>query len=174
MSNGPSHAALVSAAALWLRGSRRHRVVLTEIGTASFEIPDVIGWLGNGFSTVVEIKVSRSDFAADRRKIFRRHPEFGMGYQRWYFVPRGLLDPREVPENFGLAELRGSRVFRLKNPTPFPTRNVRHEMELLISACQRATENFGLKAFGPLQPVEVITDTPRRGRGLQLALMGGR
>lgn len=146
----PSHADLVHAAHWWLKSSQRHTAVLSECGSAGFEMPDVIGWLPNGFSSLVECKTTRSDFLADRAKPFRRAPSVGMGYCRWFFVPKGLLKPEEMPEGWGLAELRGARVFKLKKPTPFVDWNQRHEIELLISAVERLTVGFGARVFSPV------------------------
>lgn len=173
MMGGHTHASLVMAAAIWLRGSRRCKAVLTEIASCYDEIPDVIGWLGGGSSIVVEVKISREDFLRDARKPFRRHPERGMGIYRYFFVPRGLLQPGDVPRNFGLAELRGERVFILRKPVPFAEYNWRNEMHLLVSAVDRVTRGYGLKAFGPLQPDRVVTDTPRAPGAEQLALPNG-
>lgn len=61
-----SHAQLVTVAARWL--GRRCSVVLTELQTSG-EAPDAIGW-SHRQSTLVECKVSRSDFLSDRRKQF--------------------------------------------------------------------------------------------------------
>jgi hypothetical protein len=167
----PTHAELVSAAAKWLRGSRRHKVVLTEIASSHNEIPDVIGFT-NWCSTVVEVKTSRADFFADHKKPFRRHSEMGLGVYRWYFVPRGLLAPVDIPSSlsrWGLVEVRAGRCFRLKPALPHQERNVRDETRLLVSAVERLTEGYGLRVFDHL-----VTDTPRRPRQTQLALVGGR
>ncbi len=144
-----SHRDLVHAAHWWLRGSQRHTAVLSECGTASFEMPDVIGWTPAGFSTLIECKASRSDFRADRHKPFRRHPAAGVGCHRWYFAPKGMLRPEEMPEGWGLAELRGSRVFKLRKPAPFVDRHLKHECELLVSAVERLTQQHGLRIFVP-------------------------
>lgn len=167
----PTHAELVSAAARWLRGSRRHKVVLTEIASSHFEIPDVIGWT-NWCSTVVEVKTSRADFFADQKKPFRRHPHTGMGMYRWVFAPRGLLSPADIPTSmsqWGLVEVRAGRCFRLKQAVGHGERNVRAEIRLLVSAVHRLTDGYGLRVFDHL-----VTDTPRRPRQTQLALVGGR
>lgn len=86
------HAELVTVAAKWLK--RRCVIVLTERG--SVEIPDAIGWTGQGQSIVVECKVSLRDFEADWDKPFR-HGSLGMGQTRWFLSPLGVLSDRRYP-----------------------------------------------------------------------------
>src|ERR1700741_4375045 len=95
-----THALLVRNAVEWLR---RYRcgVVLSEQACASGETPDAIGWKRACHSVVVECKVTRSDFLADRTKPFRQKPEMGVGSERFYLVPRGLVKLEEVPPGWG-------------------------------------------------------------------------
>lgn len=55
-----------------------------------------------GHSVLIEAKVSRSDFLADRRKPFRQTPEYGMGSQRFYICPKGMIKKEELPDGWGL------------------------------------------------------------------------
>lgn len=128
--------------------------VLAGCASNFWEIPDVIGF-HRGLSTLVECKTSRSDFAADAKKPFRRHPETGMGYHRWYFAPRGLLDPAELPEKWGLAEWHRGRVYKVKKPEPFLERATQNETHLLVSAVERLQDSWGLQVFVPV-PERVI------------------
>ena len=89
-----THQDLVQAGAQWLRQSCS--VVYTELDAGIGEIPDVIGWDRNCVSTVIECKVSRSDFQADSRKQRR------LGCKRYYLSPVGLLKERNVTDNSGL------------------------------------------------------------------------
>src|SRR5437870_1652929 len=84
-----THEKLVSMAVAWLR---RYRcgVVLSEQACVSGEMPDAIGWKKACHSVLVECKVSRADFLADREKPFRQKPESGVGCERYYLAPRGL------------------------------------------------------------------------------------
>lgn len=72
-----------------------------------------------------------------------------MGYHRWFLTPPGLLRPDELPEKWGLAELRGERVYKMKKPEPFFERNMRNEMHLLVSAVRRIEVQKGLQVFSP-------------------------
>src|SRR5438445_758275 len=87
-----THAQLVTKAVHWLR---RYRcgVVLSEQACVSGEMPDAIGWKRACHSVLVECKVTRSDFLADRAKPFRMKPEQGVGSERFYLVPAGLVGP---------------------------------------------------------------------------------
>lgn len=133
-----SHEALVLRAERWLRNSRRCRAVLLEpgYGTPS-EVPDAIGW-AKGVSVVVECKATRKDFLADRRKPSRAPAAgdgSGLGDERWYMTPPGLARPEELPEGWGLLEVRGSRVYR---EVPAPGRPphadcLRRERNILVS-----------------------------------------
>jgi hypothetical protein len=73
-----NHALLVRRAVEWLR---RYRcgVVLSEQACVSGEMPDAIGWKRACHSVLVECKISRADFLADRNKPFRQKPQSGVG-----------------------------------------------------------------------------------------------
>lgn len=118
-----THKELVGVAARWLRDKRRCGVVLTEKGTN--EICDAIGWTDlRRFprSIVVECKVSETDFKADQRKPHRRDPWWGLGMERWYLTPRGLLWEHVVspswPERWGLLELTESGRITARRVAP--------------------------------------------------------
>lgn len=105
-----NHDQLVEAGAKYLRNyhvaqGRRlpaHCIVITGIGSG--EIPDVIGFYGCGGTTLIEVKISRADFRADAKKYFRRTPDKGMGNNRYYLTPKGLLKPDKMPDKWGLME----------------------------------------------------------------------
>lgn len=74
------------------------------------EIPDAIGFRPVdplGGSTVVEVKVTRADFLADRTKPHRMAG--GMGRWRYYLTPAGLVTTVELPPGWGLLEVVGPR-----------------------------------------------------------------
>jgi len=133
-----THAQLVEVAVRWLR---RYRcgVVLSEQACASGEMPDAIGWKRACHSVLVECKVSRADFLADRDKPFRKKPQSGVGCERFYLVPRGLLRVEELPEKWGLLEFHNRKVEMtrasardLRSQTGF-----RYEMNLLLASLRR-------------------------------------
>src|ERR1700745_3585780 len=104
-----THAHLVSLAVAWLR-SYRCGVVLSEQACLSGEMPDAIGWKRACHSVVVECKISRADFLADRNKPFRKKPETGLGCERFYLAPTGLILERELPPDWGLLECQNRQV----------------------------------------------------------------
>lgn len=71
------------------------------------ENPDVFGIRhginNHGMGTfLLEAKMSRSDFLADRSKPHRINPETGVGKYRYYICPTGLIKPEELPNKWGL------------------------------------------------------------------------
>lgn len=113
-----THLILVEAAYRWLLKRGGCGVAFKEFrtGACNGEFPDVIGFC-SGPSTVVECKVSRSDFFADRNKLFRKHPELGMGRKRYYCCPEGLIKVDELPEGWGLLYVGFSgKIRRVHQP----------------------------------------------------------
>jgi len=134
-----THAKLVLMAVDWLR---RYRcgVVLSEQACISGEMPDAIGWKKACHSILVESKVSRADFLADRNKPFREKPGTGVGCERYYLAPRGLIRNEELPAGWGLLEVSGRReIERVK----VSAKNLRsaigfeNEMNLLLASLRR-------------------------------------
>lgn len=70
------------------------------------EQPDVLGIDIVGTSFLGEVKVSRSDFLADKKKEFRTNGE-GIGDFRAYITPKGLLKPQDIPYGWMLWEVHG-------------------------------------------------------------------
>jgi hypothetical protein len=133
-----THAQLVQKAVHWLR---RYRcgVVLSEQACVSGEMPDAIGWKRACHSVLVECKVTRADFLADRCKPFRVKPADGVGCERFYLVPAGLVRCEELPTGWGLLEHRSGRIEttqpsarNLRSATGF-----RYEMNLLLASLRR-------------------------------------
>lgn len=133
-----THGQLVKLAVGWLR---RYRcgVVLSEQACVSGEMPDAIGWKQASHSVLVECKVTRADFVADWAKPFRQKPEKGVGSERFYLTPAGLLKAEELPSGWGLLELRRGRIEmarasekNLRSATGF-----RNEMNLLLASLRR-------------------------------------
>jgi hypothetical protein len=133
-----THAQLVDKAVRWLR-AYRCGVVLSEQACASGEMPDAIGWKQACHSVLVECKVTRADFLADRAKPFRQKPEKGVGCERFYLTPPALMKIEELPTGWGLLECRGGQIEmvqasakNLRTATGF-----RYEMNLLLASLRR-------------------------------------
>ena len=133
-----THAQLVERAVRWLRGYRCG-VVLSEQACVSGEMPDAIGWKKACHSVLVECKVTRADFLADRAKPFRLKPEKGVGSERFYLASPGLVKVEELPPGWGLLECRRSRVEMLQPSAKNlrTTMGFRYEMNLLLASLRR-------------------------------------
>ena len=134
-----THTQLVKKAVEWLR---RYRcgIVLSEQICNTGEAPDAIGWKGTCRSVVVECKISRSDFFADRYKPFRQNPEMGLGCERFYLTPRDLLTTDELPKRWGLLECHGREVKMIVKPDRKSQRTeigLMAEMNLLLASLHR-------------------------------------
>lgn len=157
-----NHADMVVLAVTWLkrplsRGGPGCQVALSEIrnGFKRSEIPDAIGFRAGTTdegSILVEVKTSRADFFADRQKKFRELPERGLGLYRYYMAPVGMVAVDELPEKWGLIEIKGSKRPEAKlihghhllklaktsqSPFRFETRNTGLEVALLARTLMR-------------------------------------
>ncbi len=134
-----THAQLVDRAVEWLR---RYRcgIVLSEQVCISGEVPDAIGWKRACRSVLVECKVSRADFLADRDKPFRRDPHLGVGCERFYMAPSGLIGASELPKHWGLLECTRKGVALAVRPGRQNLRTQQgliYEMNLLLASLRR-------------------------------------
>lgn len=109
MSFEMSHDSLSKLACKWLLRTYSQRgpgckCALTEVGAASKgEVADAWGYnLTYKYSVLVEVKVSRSDFLADKNKPHRNGEVLGMGNYRYYMCPEGLIDESDIPHGWGL------------------------------------------------------------------------
>jgi hypothetical protein len=87
----------------------------------------------------VECKVSRADFLPDRHKPFRQKPEIGVGCERYYLAPKGLIRIEEIPAGWGLLEVCSREIEKVKSSA----KNLRsaigfgYEMNLLLASLRR-------------------------------------
>ncbi len=149
----------MAVAAGSVRNTAGCTVVLEELcaATGNGENPDAIGWY-TGRTMLVECKVSRSDFLADRKKPFRANPERGLGLYRYFMAPKGLIKVDELPARRGLLEVNGGRVSvatgkrpktwgGLEDPWAFTERYAQGETQMLLSAMQRIKVRVGASGF---------------------------
>ena len=149
------HEKLVNCAAQWL--AKKHPIVITELAHGGGEEADAIGFK-NGFSTLVECKISRSDFLADAKKMWRQIPHHGLGDFRYYCCPKGLVSVQELPEAWGLLEVSNGKVRLTHEPPQHPSkRDHRGEVSILISVLRRIGQN-------PPQGVSIRCYTIETGR----------
>jgi hypothetical protein len=136
-----THSALVELAVRWLRTTYRCGIILSEQACCTGEVPDVIAWKGRCRSVLVECKVSRADFLADRGKPWRQDAQGALGCERFYMAPAGLIAAAELPPGWGLLEVRNRRVEiavacnkRKSLRTP---EGLLNEMNLLLASLRR-------------------------------------
>lgn len=109
------HQQLCDKAVAWLKRPRSSggpgcHMAVSEIASGyNGEVPDAIGFRATGGhrmpcngSVLVEAKISRSDFLADKKKPHRTNPHKGIGNWRYYLCPEGVISPEELPEKWGL------------------------------------------------------------------------
>lgn len=119
---------------------KRYKWVAVELCTWRSEKTDVWG-LGNfNESAVIEVKTSRADFLADRKKWCRGEEALTGGYAagrlRWYLCPEGIIRKDEVPEKWGLLYWDGKKVYPVKAPKPFEG-TASADMDILTSLLRR-------------------------------------
>ena len=142
-----THRQLVDSAYRWLLGQGRCGVAFRELmaNNDTGEIPDAIGFRERA-SVLVECKISRSDFFADRKKKYRAQPDVyrPMGKFRFYAAPKGLIRVEELPKRWGLLEPTPRGALRIvHNPygnwwcNGFDDHNQDAERALLYSALRR-------------------------------------
>jgi hypothetical protein len=102
-------------------------------------MPDAIGWKKACHSVLVECKASRPDFLVDRDKPCRLRPEAGVGCERYYLAPKGLIRIEELPAGWGLLEVCGREIEKVRPSA----KNLRsaigfgYEMNLLLASLRR-------------------------------------
>ena len=115
-----SHSECIDRAASWLRQQHqsnslyRCKIIFKEPHgyNISKEYPDVLG-TGMRNDVNIECKVSRQDFLKDNKKQ-HKHP---FGNFKFYACPEGLIQPEEIPEEFGLIYVNKKTCNMIKKPT---------------------------------------------------------
>lgn len=103
-----THGELNAIAVKWLLRAKSAKgpgcqVAFQEISdTSGSERCDAWGysWSWRPCSVLVEVKVSRADFFADRKKPHRK--EGGVGVFRYFMCPEGLINIEDLPPRWGL------------------------------------------------------------------------
>jgi hypothetical protein len=185
-----THANLCGIAVRWLKrpnnaGGHGCHIAMSECRPETTgEAPDAIGFRAGHLdgSVVVEVKVSRSDFLADRAKPHRAEGA-GMGTWRYYMAPAGLLTPEDMPYRWGLLEVnRRGHVKALAGPvTKLPhwgdycealnafrnPRDVEREQGLLVRLLHRVGDVEALnlqirEAIGARKRMALTVDSLRK------------
>ncbi len=144
-----THEELRKEAVRWLTNTKHCGVVLSELRSAALETPDAIGWK-YGQSILVECKVSRSDFHANKDKPSVR-AGIGMGRQRYFLCPEGLIKVGDLDDlmesatgeltwdcsGYGLLWLCQSGRIAVKKEAPARATDHVGEIRMLVSALRR-------------------------------------
>lgn len=110
------HDELIQRAVNWLRNSQGCSVVFGELNIMGADyMPDAIGWKWQA-SLLVECKVSRADFFADRKKPIHLNPDGYPGQERVYLTPPGLVTAEELPDGWGLIEAHPNQIKTIRRP----------------------------------------------------------
>lgn len=141
-----SHSRLVEIAYRWVLNNTSCGIAFKELSTVTDEIPDVIGFGSGNHSVLIECKTSRSDFLADKKKLFRQHPWMGMGSHRLYLCPKGIVKIEDLPEGWGLIEVNEKGKAKCVHKkwegnydrgNYFEKKNTEAEMSMMYSALRR-------------------------------------
>ncbi len=100
-----THDQLAELGAKWL-SRHGYKYTFANMRAEFFkENPDVLGMRAGFYeSFVIEVKVSRADFLADKKKPHRELGK-GIGMNYAYLAPKGLIDVSEVPYGWWLLEV---------------------------------------------------------------------
>ncbi|SUB81987.1 Uncharacterised protein [Pragia fontium] len=114
---------------------------------SSGELPDALGFR-NGVSCLIEVKCSRSDFQADKKKHFRIKPELGLGDWRFYMCEPGIITVDDLPVGWGLLHVKGNQSGRDNGEI----------MEILITVKRDIVYSIDMTAeeFGALKEHEIL------------------
>lgn len=99
------------------------------------ECPDAFGW-GGSTTQLIEVKISRSDYLSDKKKLWRANSNMGIGKYRSYLCPDGLISPKEIPDNWGLLYFKKGKIVIVKQPLPQESNHI-EELNLLTSILRR-------------------------------------
>lgn len=108
------------------------RIVFTESTGWDREQPDCFGFVHSRITHLIEVKTSVSDFRADKKKMPRMNPDYGLGLYRWYLMPQGMVHPLELPAKWGLLWALPNSIKIAKLPEPFEKRNKDGEAHMLF------------------------------------------
>ena len=125
-----------------------------ELNTINTETPDVIGFNSTG-SFLLEAKISKSDFIADKNKTFRQHTWMGMGDWRFFITPKDLITVNELPEMWGLIEVNQKGKAKIKH-NPFGKGNIYSSWEG-FEKNKEAEKNMMYSVLRRLQLKNLIT-----------------
>ncbi len=100
--------------------NRSCKYATVELVCIGAELTDVWGTTGD-CTVIIEVKTSRADFLADKRKYARSERakvlKHQIGNWRYYLCPEGVIKEEELPENWGLLVWDGKKIHKVKMAT---------------------------------------------------------
>lgn len=100
------------------------------------ESPDAYGW-GGSTTQLIEVKVSRSDFLSDKKKLWRKNPSYGLARYRSYMCPENVIKPSDLPDKWGLLYINEKgKISVVVDPEPQECNHI-EEMNLITSILRR-------------------------------------
>ncbi len=106
-----THKFLVQETAKYLLREKRFQAIATETAISLRLIPDAIALkYKNKKVTIVECKISRSDFKGDNKFVFYKC----LSDYAYLCVPKGLIKLEEVPKYWGLLEYEDGEFVQTK------------------------------------------------------------
>ena len=144
-----THTDLIEVGYKFMAKVLRFKIIATEF-VAARETPDLIGWF-NSYSTLIECKISLSDFKRDKKKYGTRTKK-KMGNSRYYLCPEELahkiIKLDILHDGWGLISVDASLNPRILVEAPFhDDPSYKDEVLMLVSAlrrigCPRITTNL--------------------------------
>jgi len=107
-----THSKLCDIGEKYLRNTMNCKITAKELVSSNNEIPDIIGFK-EAYSYLLEAKVSRSDFFADKNKPFRVNSDLGMGDFRYFICEKNLIKIEDLPKKWGLIYVNEKGKARL-------------------------------------------------------------
>lgn len=167
-----THAEMVRLARNWLwsldptQERTRPCVVCTEVSAShSAESPDVFGVGADGITYLIECKVSRADFLADRSKP-HRSASLHLGSYRWFCAPSGIIEPHELPKGWGLIQVVNGKMRQRIVPEIAHDVDRQAELSILIRVMQSVwrggrVRGVGMRVYSRTKSADKwIWDTP--------------
>ncbi|MCO6467110.1 MAG: hypothetical protein J5I53_10900 [Bradyrhizobiaceae bacterium] len=149
-----THSEMVRRARNWLWSlsptpeRARPLVVCTETSSSrSAENPDVFGVGPDGLTYLIECKVSRADFLADRSKSHRSDP-LHLGNYRWFCAPSGIIEPHELPNGWGLVQVVGSKLIERIAAQHATDVDREAELSIMVGVMQRVWRGGRVRGVG--------------------------
>ena len=102
------------------RFSSSKSFALYEVTMLGAEKPDVLVFDSSAHTWLYEIKMSRSDFLADKHKSARKRPHFGD--YRFYVCAGDFIKPEELPEGWGLYYFKNNKFYKQSDSKNFAER----------------------------------------------------